>query len=150
MQNSIWLVLLLASCSALGSGATGAADSLLAADCAFNRDVQERRLEGWLAAFDVNGSQVDESFKPITGQAAIGANMAQFFAEPTNSLWWEPDTAKISEGGRMGSTSGRYEVLRKHTDGHFQTLRTGRYFDVWRKLDDGTWKLLYDVGDPDR
>jgi ketosteroid isomerase-like protein len=150
MKSAIWLVLWLASCSAVGSGGEAATDSLLAADRAFARDVQARRLEGWLATFDVNGSQVDEVFKPITGHAAIGANMAQFFAEPTNSLWWEPDTAKLSEGGRMGSTSGRYSVERKHADGRFETLRTGRYFDVWRKLDDGTWKLLYDVGDPDQ
>jgi ketosteroid isomerase-like protein len=149
MKTAILLALLLASCSAVGSAAGGATEPLFAADRKFNRDVQTRRLEGWLAAFDVNGSQVDDSFAPITGHAAISANMAQFFAEPTNSLWWEPDTAKLSEGGRMGSTSGRYRVQRTQADGRVETLRTGRYFDVWRKLDDGTWKLLYDVGDPD-
>jgi|SRR5882672_317027 len=149
MKSSILFAVLLGACSAVGSGAGGGADSLLEADRAFAHDVQARRLEGWLAAFDVNGSQVDETFTPITGRAAISANMAGFFAEPANSLWWEPDTAKLSEGGRMGSTSGRYRVERKQADGRVETLRSGRYFDVWRKLDDGTWKLLYDVGDPD-
>ncbi len=122
---------------------------LLAADRAFCADTQARRIEGWVAAFDANGSQFDEDHRPVTGHAAIRARMADFFADPANELVWEPDTATISEAGNLGSTSGRFVMSKKRADGTRETLLTGRYFDVWRKLPDGTWKLVVDLGEAD-
>ena len=126
------------------------AEPLLAADRTFCADVAARRLEGWVAAFDQHGSQFDESFRPVTGHAAIRARMAEFFADPANELAWEPDAAVISEAGNLGSTSGRFTMSRRVADGSREVLLTGRYFDVWRRLPDGTWKLLVDLGEPDR
>lgn len=140
------LALLAAACSALP---TSDASPLLEADRAFARDTQARRLDGWLAAFDEHGSQVDDAFRPVTGHEAIRAHMGPFFADPANELVWTPDDARISEGGRMGTTTGRWELARRGPDGARTVLATGRYFDVWRRQPDGSWKLLYDVGDED-
>jgi len=142
----------LATFLALGACRSASVDPtapLLAADRAFCADTQTRRIEGWVAAFDANGSQFDEQRRPITGHAAIRAHMGEFFADPANELVWEPDTATISEAGNLGSTSGRFVMSRKRADGTRETLLTGRYFDVWRKLPDGTWKLVVDLGEAD-
>lgn len=141
--------LVLCACAACATQSSDATRALLDADRAFARATAERRIEGWVAAFDTHGSQVDEQYRPVTGTAAIRSRMNSFFADPSNHLEWEPDTAQLSEGGRLGSTSGRYRVSRTRADGSREVLSTGRYFDVWRKLPDGTWKLLYDVGEPD-
>ncbi|MBK7874713.1 MAG: DUF4440 domain-containing protein [Planctomycetes bacterium] len=125
------------------------AESLLAADRAFAADTEARRLDGWLAAFDAHGSQVDEAFRPITGRDAITAHMGPFFADLANELTWTPDDARVSEGGKLGTTTGRWKLARREQDGRETVLATGRYFDVWRKQADGSWKLLYDVGDED-
>lgn len=142
-----WLfVFPLASCASIQSAAER---ELLDADRAFARATAEQRLEGWVAAFDVNGSQVDDQHSPITGHDAVRAHMGGFFADPANHLDWAPDTVKLSERGVMGSTSGRFRMWRELADGSEELLMTGRYFDVWRKLEDGSWKLLYDTGDAD-
>jgi len=124
-------------------------EPLLAADRAFCADTQARRIEGWVAAFDPNGSQFDDDYRPVVGHDAIRARMEGFFADPANELTWEPDTATISEAGNLGSTSGRFVMSRTHGDGTRETLLIGRYFDVWRRLPDGTWKLVLDLGEAD-
>lgn len=145
MKIAAALVLVFGACRAPQSDSA----PLLAADRAFAEDTRVRRLEGWLSAFDAHGSQVGEDFSPITGHAAVRDNMASFFADPANELWWEPDTARVSEGGNLGATSGRWRLTRKRADGSIEHTTVGRYFDVWRKLPDGSWKLLYDIGEPD-
>lgn len=127
-----------------------AARELLDADRAFDADTQKRRIEGWLAAFDVHGSQSGDDFRPVTGAEAIRAAMGPFFADPLNELTWVPERAIVSEGGRMGSTSGRFQWIRRRADGSVETQREGRYFDIWRRTDAGEWKLLFDAGDFDK
>ncbi len=145
-QLALALLLLLVACRSAG---TDRAAPLLAADRAFCADTQSRRMEAWLAAFDVNGSQFDEEFRPVTGHVAIRAHMTELFADPANELQWDPDTAVISEAGNLGSTTGRWTMSRRRDDGSRETIATGRYFDVWRKLADGTWKLVVDLGEAD-
>jgi ketosteroid isomerase-like protein len=145
MKALLPILLALGACQA----SSGAVSELLAADRAFAADTQARRLDGWLAAFDANGSQVGDDFAPITGELAIRAWMTDFFADPANELRWEPDHAQVSEGGRLGQTSGRFRMTRRAPDGKVEWQSEGRYFDVWRKLPDGAWRLLYDIGDPD-
>jgi ketosteroid isomerase-like protein len=149
MKLALSLIPILASCASSSAGHAGDSEALLAADRAFCADTQARRIEGWVAAFDESGSQVGDRFLPITGRDAIRARMQDFFASAENELLWEPDAARISEGGNLGSTTGRFRMLRKRADGSSEVVMSGRYFDVWRKQDDGSWKLLYDVGDPD-
>ncbi|MCC6409433.1 MAG: nuclear transport factor 2 family protein [Planctomycetes bacterium] len=145
MKLLLALVLFTAACRA----PAGDVASLLAADRAFCADARARGVDGWVAAFDERGSQVADDFSPITGHAAIRERMRAFFAEPANALVWEPDDARLSEAGNLGTTTGRWSVTRREPDGTVREVASGRYFDVWRKLPDGTWKLLYDVGDAD-
>jgi ketosteroid isomerase-like protein len=146
MKALLPLLLTLAACRSLPAGT----HDLLDADRAFCADAQARRIEGWLAAFDEHGSQVADDFTPITGHDALRKSMQQFFADSANVLSWEPETARISEAGNLGTTTGRWMVGRRAADGSLQVLARGRYFDIWRKLPDGSWKLLYDIGDADR
>ena len=138
-------------CAAFAACASVSASEqrLLDADRNFARDVQAHGIEGWVAAFDEHGSQVDDEFRPVTGHAAIRAHMAELFADPALALTWEPDHVALSEAGTLGTTSGRFRLTRARADGSNETLLVGRYFDVWRKHPDGTWELLYDLGDPD-
>lgn len=143
----VWLGLCaLAACRGTSQDPSQA---LFDADRAFARDVRTRRLEAWVEWFDSEGSQVDQEFRPITGHDAIRRNMLEFFDQPDSALEWEPDLARLSEGGKLGLTSGRFRLIARQPDGSLSS-RTGRYFDVWRKQSDGSWKVLYDLGDFDR
>jgi len=146
MRSLLILALVLGACRSVESARTA---PLFAADRAFCADTQTRRIEAWVAAFDANGSQFDDEFRPVTGHAAIRARMTEFFADPANRLEWEPDAAVISEAGNLGSTSGRFVMSRRRDDDTRETLLTGCYFDVWRRRPDGSWKLVVDMGELD-
>lgn len=145
-QLILAVIVLLGACRSADADRTA---PLFAADRAFCADTEARRMEGWLAAFDENGSQFDEQFRPVTGAAAIRAHMSDLFDDPANVLTWEPDSAVMSEAGNLGSTSGRWTMSVRSPEGSLETIATGRYFDVWRKLPDGAWKLVVDIGEAD-
>lgn len=147
-MRHVTFALLLCALASCRSAASDPARALLEADRAFARDVHSRGIEGWVAWFDESGSQVDDEFHLITGHEAIHEHMGGPLSDPDLELTWEPDTAQISEGGGLGTTSGRFRVTSKDQDGK-DVVVVGRYFDVWRKQSDGSWKLLYDVGDFD-
>lgn len=50
--------------------------------------------------------------------------------------WW-PNFAGIARSGEMGFTTGGVAV---------NDRRTGRYFTIWKKQPDGSWKWVYDGG----
>jgi ketosteroid isomerase-like protein len=117
-------------------------DELLDADRAFARDVQQRRLEGWVAAFDEHGSQMDEQGAPVSGHDAIRAYMQAAFDDPGFQLGWEPVEASVPEGGRLGYVWGHWTLRRPGAE-----EQRGRYLDLWKRGADGQWKLLFDVGE---
>ena len=117
-------------------------DEVMDADRAFAADVQQRRLEGWVAAFDEHGSQVDDKGAPVTGHEAIRAYMQGAFADPSFQLEWKPVEANVPEEGNLGFVWGRWTLKRgQGAEVH------GHYLDIWKRGPDGKWKLYFDVGE---
>jgi len=117
-------------------------DELMDADRAFAADVQQRRLEGWVAAFDEHGSQMGDDGAVITGAAAIRAHMQGAFDDPGFQLTWAPVEAVVPEEGSLGFVWGRWTLRRPGAP-----EAQGHYLDIWRRGADGKWKLCFDVGE---
>jgi ketosteroid isomerase-like protein len=64
--------------------------------------------------------------------------------KPGYSLLWQPQFAEVAPSGDMGWTWGKYQVV---TGG--ETIDTGKYINVWKKQEDGSWKVRTDFGSPD-
>jgi ketosteroid isomerase-like protein len=79
---------------------------------------------------------------PVIGRLAIAAQ-AQW--DPKHyQLTWTAQGAQMGPSNDMGFTWGHYEGAGK--DAHGQPiLQTGRYLTVWKKMSDGTWKVLLDA-----
>jgi ketosteroid isomerase-like protein len=117
-------------------------DEVMDADRAFAADVQQRRLEGWVAAFDEHGSQVDPQGKPVTGLDAIRAYMKGAFDDPSFQLTWAPVEANVPENGNLGFVWGKWTLRSAGApEAH------GHYLDIWKRGPEGKWKLLFDVGE---
>jgi len=58
----------------------------------------------------------------------------------TKSLTWQPVKADVSESGDLGYTWGNWKMALPDT-----TLY-GNYFTVWKKQEDGKWKMALDGG----
>ena len=60
------------------------------------------------------------------------------------SLDWEPLGGAVSASGDLAYTYGDYET--RNGD---EVIARGRYVTVWRKGEDGVWRVLTDIGNRD-
>jgi ketosteroid isomerase-like protein len=75
----------------------------------------------------------------LRGKAAVAEPWKRFYegAEPFS---WEPDRVEVLDSGRLGITSGPV----RDPSGS----RTGTFNSVWRREDDGRWRIIFDIGCP--
>jgi len=78
----------------------------------------------------------------VLGVAAIAAQ-AQWDPK-TYQLTWVPQGAQMGPSNDMGFTWGHYEGHSRDKNGEPLTV-SGRYFTVWKKLPNGTWKVAMDA-----
>jgi ketosteroid isomerase-like protein len=79
---------------------------------------------------------------PVRGRDAIAR--AANWSPASYQLTWTPTDAVMSPAGDMGYTWGHYEGRSKDPDGNAR-VAAGRYFTVWRKGSDGSWKVVLDA-----
>jgi ketosteroid isomerase-like protein len=78
----------------------------------------------------------------VLGRSAI-AGQAQW--DPKDyQLTWTPQGAQMGPSNDMGFTWGHYEGRSKDKNGQ-PVVISGRYFTVWKKLPNGTWKVALDA-----
>ena len=119
--------------------------ALLAADIAFAEDVAQGGAEAWTSHFASDGRMFG-SDGWVTGQNAIMEYAGEMFAESVE-LSWTPEVAEVAYYGDMGYTIGTYELVQGGPDGEFVRM-SGTYVTIWRKQDDGSWKVAVDIGNP--
>jgi len=125
------------------SGRDQLRSELAAAEAAFETAVAERGLDGWVEAFAPNGMMVQPE-GPVVGHDGIRRAMADAFADTTFQLTWTPDLIGVSDDGTLGYTTGRYES--RHVTDDQEVLSRGSYFTVWRRQEDGRWRVEADIG----
>lgn len=70
-----------------------------------------------------------------------------YLDRPDVSLRWTPARADIAAGGDLGWTTGSYVFRGTGPDGDPIESR-GRYVSIWRQQEDGSWKVVMDLGNP--
>ena len=120
---------------------------LMEADRLFAEETARTGVEGWVAAFAEDGMMLISGGE-VRGREAIGEIMAPGFENPGFSLTWEPQFADVGSGGDLGYTVGRY--VRQLVSAEGDTLTSeGAYTTVWKRGEDGVWRVVLDLGVPD-
>lgn len=116
---------------------------LVEADRRFADAVARQGLGAWVSAFATGGRMISggESF---IGIEAIRRRMLPAFADSTFTLTWDPVYAEVSASGDLGYTVGRYTT--SVGAGDAADTEQGTYLTVWRRQDDGSWKVQADIG----
>ena len=78
----------------------------------------------------------------VLGRTAIAAEAR--WDPKTYQLTWAPQGAQMGPSNDMGFTWGHYEGRSKDKNGE-PVVISGRYFTVWKKMPDGTWKVALDA-----
>ena len=112
-------------------------DDLVAAERAFAVDASAR---GTRAAF--LAALADDGLVFAPGPTN-GHRVWDLRAENKNRLEWAPELAEISASGDLGYTSGPWRFTPADAE---KPTAFGHYFTVWRKGEDGKWKVLVDHG----
>lgn len=76
----------------------------------------------------------------LRGRDAVAHGWARFFEGDAAPFSWEPAEVAVLESGRLGLSSGPVW----DPNGH----RIGTFNSVWRRGDDGAWRVVFDRGCP--
>ncbi len=119
---------------------------LIQADQDFSDAIGQGGLSLWTSFFTEDGAMVQEGVGEIRGTASMQEAM-DAAAGAVVSFSWTPDRAEVSEGGDLGYTVGQFRTVAAGADG-VEMLTTGLYVSIWRRQEDGSWKVEMDLGNP--
>jgi len=114
-------------------------------EIAFSRAAETRDLAAFESFLDADarftGSQV------LRGRAAVVEGWRPFFDADGPSIEWAPDSVEVLASGDLALSQGPY-LMRVPDAQDGEKRVTGRFFSVWRRTEEGAWKVLFDGGTP--
>ncbi|MGH8852405.1 MAG: DUF4440 domain-containing protein [Casimicrobiaceae bacterium] len=122
------------------SAAAPAREALAAAERAFARDSVER---GMRAAFLDHFAEDGINFSPGPGNTRERFRARPEAVEPF-ILDWHPAIAAVAHAGDLGFTTGPYTITGRPPA--VRETAHGVFFSVWRRQDDGRWRVIVDGG----
>jgi len=103
------------------------------------------RVKGVQASFLANFADDGFTFEPhpvilrqVWGKRPPGPD------SPAVSLEWAPTFGDISQAGDLGYSTGPFLITDRNS--RINPQRHGLFFSVWKKQDDGKWKVEADLG----
>lgn len=138
----VLLVLLASLCFA----ADRDAGVLMQADRDFAKATADKGVDGWMAYMAPGAVLLGAD--PKVGPDKIRATMTEEL-QPGAHLTWEPIRAEFLGDSDIGYTIGRFEFRATDKQGKTTAFK-GNYMTTWQKQKDGTWKVVGDIGAPDK
>lgn len=80
---------------------------------------------------------------PVVGSDNLYAEMK--VDQESYTLDWEPQRAEVAASEDMGWTWGTYILITIDDEGQKQK-RYGKYLNIWKRQDDGQWRVIVDMG----
>jgi ketosteroid isomerase-like protein len=116
--------------------------TLLELEGRFSQAVAEGGGKAFASWFADDAVTLSNGKPAVLGRGAIAASANWKPSE--YQLTWVAQGAQMGPSNDMGFTWGHYES--RATDRNGQPIvNTGRYITIWKKLKDGTWKVVMDA-----
>jgi ketosteroid isomerase-like protein len=97
--------------------------------------------KAFAAWFADDGMTLSNKQAAVIGKGKIAADAN--WDPKQYQLTWTPENGQMSPSGDMGFTWGHYEGTAKDHNGN-PVKTTGRYMTIWKKMPDGSWKVVLD------
>jgi ketosteroid isomerase-like protein len=118
--------------------------ALLQTDIEFSQaSVEKGAPEAFRMYLAEDAIQLPTRANPVVGRDSIYASMSKSSGDFT--LSWLPQAVDVAGAGDMGWTWGWFTTTWTDENGE-QKQSQGKYLNVWRKMPDGTWKVVVDMG----
>ena len=116
-----------------------AAAEVEAREVAFAKTMADRDFDAFLS-FVSPEAVFFSGNEPQRGHDAISQAWAPFFEGETAPFSWHPDVIEVLESGRLALSSGPVQAASGEI--------VGRFNSIWRKDEDGQWRVVFDKGSP--
>jgi len=113
-------------------------------ELAFAASVMENRPDRFAAFLDDEAVFVG-SDSVTRGREAVVEAWAVFFGEKRPYFEWHPEVVELSADGLLGLSRGPWTLRVTDADGTVRE-RSGLFNSVWRRQEDGSWKIVFDAG----
>jgi uncharacterized protein (TIGR02246 family) len=104
-------------------------------------------LEGTVAYYTDDASLLPPNAPIATGKQAIRAVWAVMLT-PDVTVSWEVTKSDAARSGELAYVTGVYQITAKNPKGKPLEDR-GKLVEVWKKQDDGKWKVATDIFNSD-
>src|SRR5215467_10398695 len=141
-------LVLVGSASIPGFGQAKSPDAVRTADQELLKVFAAKDLDKTVAFFDEKGAMLPSNAPIADGKEAISKLLTSYFALPDLKVSWHVDRASVARSGDLGYTSGAYETTFYDPAGKTVSDK-GKYVTVWKKQEDGSWKVLLDIANTD-
>jgi uncharacterized protein (TIGR02246 family) len=111
------------------------------------KDIRAKDLERWVDHYAEDGSMLWPNSPVVTGRDNIRASIKGRIKDPHYALVWQPE--KIQTSDRLAYVRGRYMLTRTDRRTQEPVTDQGKYVTVYRKEEDGEWKVIEDIGNSD-
>lgn len=147
----IHLSLLAALCGSLVSCRrdTRAGDeaAIRAATREWNAAEAAKDLEKCISFYAEDGERLATGSPVIRGTAALRNEWQKYLSSP-GTFQWSTSKVEVSSSGDLAYETGRFVL--KTIDKNGQPATTyGKYVCVWKRQNDGKWKVVADIDNPD-
>jgi uncharacterized protein (TIGR02246 family) len=105
-------------------------------------------LDAFVATYADDASILSPNMPIFSGKQPIKDGLKPMLADPLFSLILMPTRVEVAKSGDLAFTQGPYKFTFSDLRGN-KFEDEGKYLTVWRKLPDGTWKVVEDTMNSD-
>jgi ketosteroid isomerase-like protein len=121
--------------------------AVMKADADFDADVAVRGIEGWISWFEPTATNWSKAELFHDRQHYL-TSLGPLLSKPGTKLRWQPAWAETS--GDIGYSTGKWQLHERSEATADKVTETGKYCTVWRRQADGSWRVIFDMGNDDR
>jgi len=119
------------------------ADDVRCSEIGFSRSVETQNIALFESFIDADARFVGSSVQ--RGVVEVAAAWAVFFTDDAPQMKWRPQIVEVLDDGILALSRGPYRMIVTGSDGA-SSEHWGTFNSVWRKQDDGSWKVVFDAG----
>ena len=106
--------------------------------------INQKNVDGATSLYADDAVFIGDDGKAVQGKDAIAGGFKQFLADPGMKIDYKPGTKTFSSSGDMAYSTASYTETFTDAKTKKPVTMTGTNLSVWRKQDDGSWKLVAD------
>jgi ketosteroid isomerase-like protein len=118
-------------------------DDVRCREVGFSRSVETKDIAAFQSFIDADARFVGGAVN--RGAADITTAWGVFFSDDAPKMKWRPQIIEVLADATLALSRGPYRMIVQGPDGT-KTERWGTFNSVWRKQDDGSWKVVFDAG----